>query len=70
MLKSGLSSQSVGGVLVGLGGVLDEVVELLDADEGEEFFEVAESDACSLIDWSCELSGFEASEASRERLDV
>ena len=60
MLKFGLSSQSVGGVLVGLEGLEDDAVEPLGADEDEEGFEVAESDACSLIDRSCKLDIFGA----------
>jgi hypothetical protein len=50
--KFGFSSQSGGVVVVGLGGVGDGGA--LDADE-EEDFDDAESDACSLIDASCEL---------------
>jgi hypothetical protein len=52
--KFGFSSQSAGAVVVGLGGVGDGGV--LDADE-EETFDDAESEACSLIDASCELAG-------------
>jgi hypothetical protein len=54
MLKFGFSSQSGGGVYVGL-EELDEV-GLLDADDVSEALEEAESDACSLMDASCELA--------------
>lgn len=50
-----MSSQSVGGLLVGLGGPFDGV-ELEDAEENSVFLELAESDACSPMELSCELS--------------
>lgn len=53
MLKFGFSSQSGGGVDVGLDGF--DVVGLLDADDVSEALEEAESDACSLMDASGEL---------------
>jgi hypothetical protein len=53
MWKFGLSSQSGGGLVVGSEDFGDG--GLLDADEDEETFDEAESDACSLMDVSCEL---------------
>lgn len=42
-------------MLVELRGDFDEI-ELEDAEEDSAFLEVAESEACSLMDLSCELS--------------
>lgn len=50
--KSGFSSQSGGGVEIGLEGFVEDGE--LDADEVDTF-EEAESDACSPTDASCEL---------------
>jgi hypothetical protein len=58
MLKSGLSSQSGGGVLVGFEegvGELAELAEPAELDDCFTDFEAAESDAWLLLDVSCEL---------------
>ena len=63
-----MSSQSAGGLLVGLGGVFDPV-ELELADDVSDFLDAAESEACSLMEFSWELSpeDFGDGEAARVR---
>jgi hypothetical protein len=55
-------------VLVGLIGVFD-CDELEDTDEESDFLDAAESDACSLMEFSCELppESFGDGEAARVR---